>query len=270
MQQFTPQGQQFIQDLAQRYGVSTDAVITMLYAVMNGNGTMAQFSHPELGGSGQWMMGGMTMVGDMFNYGLKSKVDGLCVEISNQLMNQPGYFQPAASQSQFQSSNVSSGGNLFVSAAAAGQWWPGDLGQPSSTGAQNNIRYAVFPSTCRLAIELGNQMTVYDTLDHQIGGVSQQQGGNDSMTFSSQYGSFGVDGLPVVSINGYAPPAPSFTPAPQPQPLPFNNAQTVHTNGPAPDADIFAKIERLADLFQKGVLTEQEFTTKKMELLSQI
>lgn len=269
MQQFTPQGQQFIQDLAQRYGVSTDAVIAMLYAVMNGNGTMAQFSHPDLGGSGQWMMGGMTMVGDMFNYGLKSKVDGLCVEISNQLMNQPGYFQPPASQSQFQSSNGSPGG-LFVSAPASGQWWPGELGQPSSSGGQNNVRYAVFPSTCRLAIELGNQITVYDTLDHQIGGVSQQQGGNDSMTFSSQYGSFGVDSLPVISINGYAPQAPSFTPAPPPQPLPFNNAQTVNTNGPGPDADVFAKIERLADLFQKGVLTEQEFTSKKMELLGQI
>ena len=41
MQQLSAQGQQFIQDLAQRYGVSTDAAITMLYAVMNGNGTMA-------------------------------------------------------------------------------------------------------------------------------------------------------------------------------------------------------------------------------------
>jgi hypothetical protein len=97
MQQLSAQGQQFVQDLAQRYGISTDAAITMLYAVMNGNGTMAQFSHPELGGSGQWMQGGMTMVGDMFNYGLKSKVDGLCGEISNQLMNQPAYF-PAAGQ----------------------------------------------------------------------------------------------------------------------------------------------------------------------------
>ena len=34
MQQLSAQGQQFIQDLAQRYGVSTDAAITMLYAVM--------------------------------------------------------------------------------------------------------------------------------------------------------------------------------------------------------------------------------------------
>lgn len=265
MQQLSAQGQQFIQGLAQRYGISTDAAISMLYAVMNGNGTMAQFSHPELGGSGQWMQGGMTMVGDMFNYGLKAKVDGLCSEISNQLMNQPGYFQPA--QSQFQSSGNAPGVNLFVSAAAAGQWWPGDLGSPSSTGGQNNVRYAVFPGSRRLVVDIGGQVTVYDTLDNQIGGVSQQQGGNDSMTFSSQYGTIAVSSLPVISINGYLQQQPQqnfLAPAPN-----FNEAPTQQAPT-AQEGDVFAKIERLADLFQKGILTEQEFTNKKMELLSQL
>jgi hypothetical protein len=48
--------------------------------VAAGGGTLAQFNcnHPELGGNGQWMSGGMTMVGDMFNYGLKATVSGLC------------------------------------------------------------------------------------------------------------------------------------------------------------------------------------------------
>jgi hypothetical protein len=265
MQQLSMQGQQFVQDLAQRYGVSTDAVITMLYAVMNGNGTMAQFSHHELGGSGQWMQGGMTMVGDMFNYGLKSKVDGLCVEIANQLMNQPAYFQPPVSQSQFQSGNANQGGSLFVSAAAAGQWWPSDLGSPSSTGGQNNVRYAVFPGARRLVVDIGGQVTVYDTLDNQIGGVSQQQGGNDSMTFSSQYGTINVSSLPVISINGYLQQAQNFAP-----PAPFVNEAPAYQQAAAADGDVFAKIERLGDLFQKGILTEQEFTAKKMELLSQV
>jgi hypothetical protein len=258
MQQFTPDGQQFIQNLSNRYGISNDAAITMIYAVMNGNGTMAQFSHPELGGSGQWMQGGMTMVGDMFNYGLKAKVDGLCMEISNQLMNQPGYFQPA--QSQFQHS----GSNLFVSPAAAGQWWPGELGMPSSSGGQNNIRYAVFPGSRRLALEIDGQTTVYDTLDNQIGGVSQQQGGNDSLTFSSQYGSFSVSSLPVVSGNGFAQPQQNFS-APPPQ----NFTQQPQYSTGQPD-DVFAKIERLAALHQKGILTDQEFNSKKQELLSQV
>jgi hypothetical protein len=43
--------------------------MTLLQALVNSNGTMAQFSHWELGGGGQWMRGGMTMVGDMFNCG---------------------------------------------------------------------------------------------------------------------------------------------------------------------------------------------------------
>jgi hypothetical protein len=62
-----------MRDLAQHYGVSVEAVRTLLFAVSAGGGTLAQFDHPELGGSGQWMIGGMTMVGDMFNYGLKAK-----------------------------------------------------------------------------------------------------------------------------------------------------------------------------------------------------
>src|SRR5438093_148714 len=75
MHRLPAQGQQIVEAIAQRYGVSTDAVITLLYALIAGNGTMAQFTHPELGGSGQWMQGGMTMVGDMFNNVLKAQVD---------------------------------------------------------------------------------------------------------------------------------------------------------------------------------------------------
>lgn len=64
-------------DLSYRYNLSTDAVIHLIIAVNNGGGTMAQFNSPELGGSGQWMKGGMTMVGDMFNHGLKMTVNNL-------------------------------------------------------------------------------------------------------------------------------------------------------------------------------------------------
>jgi hypothetical protein len=121
MQQLTPQGQQIIQGIAQRYGVSFDAVATMLQAVTNGGGTMAQFNHYELGGGGQWMLGGMTMVGDMFNNGLKYKVDGLCTELSNLLSSQSLFAPPPVMQSQNQSSYVGNHGNasILVSPAQA-------------------------------------------------------------------------------------------------------------------------------------------------------
>src|SRR5450432_3177031 len=155
MQEFTNEGNQAIQALSQRYGISTDAVKTMLFAVNAGGGTMAQFYCSELGGGGQWMRGGMTMVGDMFNHGLQATVSGLCSELSN-LLNSQQVFLPVPQ-------NASGGyGN---------QWWPGHLGSPSSSGGQNDSRYAYFPQTQRLAIDRGGQITVYNTLDHQIGGV---------------------------------------------------------------------------------------------------
>ena len=83
MRELTPEGQQQVTELAQRYGVSTDAVMTLLHALVHGQGTMAQFEHRELGGRGQWMLGGMVMVGDMFNHALKTAVDGLCTELSD-------------------------------------------------------------------------------------------------------------------------------------------------------------------------------------------
>lgn len=52
----TPEGTQVVASLAQRYGLSVDAVTTMLQAVMLGGGTMAQFNHPELGGAGVSIM----------------------------------------------------------------------------------------------------------------------------------------------------------------------------------------------------------------------
>jgi hypothetical protein len=149
LQQLTDEGRRRIDELAQRYSVSTDVVMTLLQALVNGNGQMAQFNHPDLGGSGQWMRGGMTMVGDMFNSGLQSKVDGLCSELSQLLaVSFPASFK---SQSQGGAQQGGSAGadsaSLFVPeppGRASGQWWPPELGFPNATGAQNRVRYAYF------------------------------------------------------------------------------------------------------------------------------
>jgi hypothetical protein len=64
-----------------RHSLSSDAVRTILRALRSSGGTMAQFSHPDFGGMSQWSHG-MTMVGDMFNDGLKSKLDAVCTELA--------------------------------------------------------------------------------------------------------------------------------------------------------------------------------------------
>jgi hypothetical protein len=81
---------------------------------------------------------------------------------------------------------------------AGPKWWPDDLGAPGSSGSQNEVRYAFFPSSRRLAVEQSGTVTVYDSGDHQISGVSQQQGGGHSMAFTSQKGEVKVNMLKKV------------------------------------------------------------------------
>ncbi|QDU91058.1 hypothetical protein Pla175_44750 [Pirellulimonas nuda] len=283
MQQLTPAGQQIVQDLSQRHGFSQDAVTHMLFAVLNGNGGMAQFSHPEFGGSGQWMQGGMLMLGDMFNHNLKGRVDSLCYEIAGILANQPGLLQSGSFQSQSQSGG---GGQRQTAGGHPGQsslfvpdpednWWPTDLGPPSATGSQNNVRYAYFSGARRLAVKTGGSVWVYDTLDHQIGGFSQQQGMGSSIIFSSQYGTVSLSSLPVVSRDGrpaapspVAPAAPPMAP-PAPQPS-FEPPAPPAPSGGANQHDVFASLERLGDLKAKGIVTDEEFAAKKAELLGRL
>jgi hypothetical protein len=289
MRQLTPEGEQVINDLAQRYNFSTDAVQSMLQSVINGNGSMAQFSHPEFGGSGQWMQGGMIMLGDMFNNYLKNSVGGLCQELSNLVANQPNLIQSGSFQSQnqgnqqqtnFSGSNSNTNGqqqnnsgptgpvSLFVPppAGSSGNWWPAGLQFPNSTGAQNNVRYAYFATIRRLAIEANGHVTLYDTLDHQIGGFSQQQSIGGSITFTSQYGLVDVSTLPIISIDNEP-----VQPAVQSQPTPASNQPNyVNTQDTAQEADIFGAIEKLAGLKDKGILTDAEFSTKKAELLARL
>ena len=281
MRQLSAAGQQLISSIAQRHGFTVDGTLSMLDAVINGNGSMAQFSHPDFSGSGQWMRGGMTMVSDMFNHHLKGRVDALCAELSNLVANQPDLLRSGSFQSQSQGGsgaygqqqtshsgqNIGQGGSalqgghgfgpasLFVPPApgTTSDWWPADLRWPDSTGSQNGVRYAYFSQARRLVIDIGGTVTVYDTLDHRIGGFSQQQSVGGTLGFNSQYGLIDVTSLPVISSNG-RPPQPAAAPA----------------AAGGRDSDIFASIERLAELHAKGVLNDNEFSAKKAELLSRL
>lgn len=257
----TPDAEQAITEIAQRHGLSREAVLAMLFAIHAGGGTMAQFSIPELGGSGQWMRGGMTMVGNMFDNALKARVDALCNELA-QLLTTTTVFPASNTQTQFQGGFTSS------------NWWPADLGVPSSAGAQNNARYAIFPTTRRLAIQIGGVTKIFDTGDHQIGGVQQQQGGAGpgSVQFTSQFGTFDVSslrelGTRQVAETPVAAPAPQYRSEPEaPQTAPAAPSAA----GSGDSASIIAAIESLAGLHQRGILSDEEFATKKAELLSRL
>ena len=148
------------------------------------------------------MAGGAIMISDMFNNALKARVVALCNELSGLIRSEPGFVAGSfQSQSQGGHGDTRSGSSSLLATEGTdhANWWPADLGVPSSLGAQNEVRYAYFPATRRLAIDSNGKVTVYDTRDHQISGFSQQQPGSGSLSFSSQLGGVDVSRLPAVS-----------------------------------------------------------------------
>ena len=126
-------------------------------------------------------------------------------------------------------------------------------------------------------------MSVYDTGEHRISGFSQQQSGDQSLTFTSQFGLVRVADLPLVASGGpnlqESPAAPVSEPeqpqyvqapaAPSP-PAPFAADPAPPPPTPTSPDGILTTIERLSDLRQKNILTEAEFASKKAELLSRL
>jgi putative oligomerization/nucleic acid binding protein len=320
MQQLTEEGRRIVRDVAHRHGFSDDAVTEMLSAVAAGNGNQAQFNHPEFGGMGQWSSGGMLMIGDMFNYSLKGRVGALCQELSSLVSGQPLLARPAQSQTQSQGGGRQNqmpsfgqhqiqggvtGSSLFVAGSGSSDWWPPDLGMAGSVGAQNNIRYAYFPAARRLAIDVNGQVTIYDTGAHQIGGFSQQQSGDQSLLFTSQFGLVRVADLPVVSRMNVSGMDASGSRSGEANPGTVKSAQPAaaatigaETTGSASGTattssasnlvtpeplvgltggavrmssdEVLSLIEKVAELHAKSILTDAEFEAKKAELLSRL
>ena len=170
-----PDPSAMLADVARRHGVAPEAAWAVLRALAATGGRMAQFDHPDLGGMGQWSQGGMVMVGDMFDQDLKRRVDALCTELAG-LLPQVDVAGP--------------GGD----AAGTTRWWPAGLGDPSASGAQGELRYAWFAAARRLAIQRDGHVTLYDTGDHRITGVSQQSGARHP-SFTTDRGDLVVDDL---------------------------------------------------------------------------
>ena len=167
-----------VERLAQEHGFSVDSVRVLQDAVTRGGGRMAQFSPPELGGMGQWSAGGITQIGAMNDNGLRDRVGRLCAALAA---------EPAPAPTP----------PVEPSFGRSADWWPGDLGRPSAAGTQNGMRYACFPEAKRVAVEQAGRVTVYDSGQHRISGVSQSQGGGQELVFSSQLGEVRAQDLPV-------------------------------------------------------------------------
>jgi hypothetical protein len=124
----------------------------------------------------------MTMVGDMFNGAMRSKLDAVASKLSAYLASQPERRHSAEVSYTFRSSTSSS-------------WWSEDLGTPHSTGSQNSVRYAIFED--RVAIDDHGTVTVYDTAGHDTSGIAQAQGSASTLTLTGRTGMVRVSDLKI-------------------------------------------------------------------------
>lgn len=264
MKTLTDDGRQKIDALAARYNLKSETVEALLTALIHGNGTMAQFNLPELGGQGQWMKGGMTMVGDMFNNSLRTTVDQLCTELAELIAttvlyeSHDSYDQPEEAQNAAPGDDAPSG--FFRQTSSS---WPAIFGSPTASGSQNNLKYAYFAPARRLVIEDAGKRTIYDTKHHEITGVSQQQGVGSSYQFTSQEGRVDLSSLEIVSD-------PDSVRQATPE-IPYDVTSNADLNEHrSPEEIVLSTIEKLNLLFERGQITEEEFTSKKKELLDRL
>lgn len=196
-----------IQELAERHGINEYAVRAVWRALERNGGRSAQFSHPDLGGYGQWIPG-MTQIGDMSNHALRDRVTAVCQKVSNHCSAQsasdvggPTETSTVSPPNSMKPMKPMSPMKPMEPMKTPARWWPEGLGDnPDSAGGQNEIRYAFFGGKHRLVVDSGNGETrVFNTADHRISGVHQHQnGGGQRLTFTSQHGEVDLDKLAVV------------------------------------------------------------------------
>jgi hypothetical protein len=160
-----------IPHIAQRYSVSEAAARQIEASLRSTGGRQAQFDHPDLGGHGQWMPG-MIQIGKFDDPQLKVRVQGLAAEIAAIVRGMETSAEEALSRDA--STGAASG---CVSLPAGESWWPASLGHPASEGDQNGVRYAFFPATERLLVQMNARIDAYDTAGRQVIGVRQEHEG---------------------------------------------------------------------------------------------
>jgi hypothetical protein len=137
---------------------------------------------------------------------------------------------------------------------------------PAASGSQNTLRYTSFLVQCCLAIAAPEHVWLYNTLDHQVSGGSQEQGRGTTVTFTRQHGVVEVTFLPLMASGRVGSPdeGPMAATRPAAAPPPELDMATASVTG------IVATLKRSAALRHKGLLSEEEFATIKAKLLRRL
>jgi hypothetical protein len=132
---------------------------------------MAQFSHSDFGGMSQWSPG-MTMVGDMFNSNLKSKLDAICTVLATY----------AAETPLTDRGNGREDGEVsYQSSRERSSWWERLVQSAHRMTFSMQFSPALEDWQSETAA-----MSKFTTLNHRIFGVAQAQSAAQTLTFNSQ------------------------------------------------------------------------------------
>jgi hypothetical protein len=192
-----------IPSIAQRYHVSEEAAREVELALRASGGRLAQFSHADLGGPGQWMPG-MVQVSRMADHQLRHRIEGLCAEIAA-VVTGSETSNPSVLAHDARGPVASSRDDL----PAGESWWPASYGHPSAQGCQSGIRYAWFPRRRCVLVQVGSRIDCFDTADRQVHGVGQssasavepQQGHTSRLVLTTSTGEIPLDHLECVPIS---------------------------------------------------------------------
>lgn len=238
--------------LAEQYGFSREAVVHLFEAVAAGGGDMAMFDHPECRGPGQWMRGGLIMITDPSDRLLKNRIDALCHALSRWLRESTP--DTAHHRISDEARAWDTPGNLRRA------WWPSELGEPAISGETDRLAYAYFEAARRFAIRYDGEIAWYDTGEHRITGIALHGGAaREDLVLTSTQAE-----LPLAELEPIESALDESSAAGTTQ---DTAAASAHRSA---SADIFEALERLGALYDKGVLTEAEFTAKKQELLNRL
>lgn len=126
---YPPEVDQALKSVAERYGLSLDSVQSLFFAVGRGVKDGAVLRHRNWVAVGSGMLGGMTMVGNMFDHGLKARVDALCNELATLWSSMPTpRTADAARDAGF----------------SGDRWWPEELVCPARAVARTRLATRTF------------------------------------------------------------------------------------------------------------------------------
>jgi hypothetical protein len=235
-------------EIAARHGVKPETAEQLLEALRGGGGKRARFDVPELGGAGQWACDGPVIIGDMLDTDRKARIDALCRELAR-LVTTPGIASPEDPRAD----------------PETGGGWPAWPGLATAGGGQNDMRYAVFPGRRRLAVARGEAMTVHCIGQRATGGASRP----DRTTPADPGGSRSAGDDDHSRDHSLGGPGSASAGAGKPATEERAGRKAAAVTS-SPLADPVVLIERLAELYARGILTDEEFARKKAELLSRL